>query len=311
MRVRRGVYVPTEDWLGGTAAHRYALTTASLAVGRPAPVLCRETALLAWGLALPSVPSHVRYRTARRSAAGSVPVGGLYGDVAAVSALYAGLRGESGRLPMGFPDARHFGDGTDAVSMDVPNLGLRLPIEPFDSAIADTLHRLPFVESVVLADAVLAGRGAHSVRRGREDLAALASRLPSAAAKRRMIAVVTFADGLSESVGESLSRALMRELGFEMPQLQVWVHRDGRRVARVDFYWPRLRLVGEFDGAMKYTRAQALSGRTAAEVVLAEKRREDEIRAGGDRVIRWGWDDLVHPERLAMILHRAGVPRSV
>ncbi|MCH6472222.1 type IV toxin-antitoxin system AbiEi family antitoxin domain-containing protein [Sinomonas terrae] len=308
VRLRRGVYLPTEEWLRGTASNRYALTTASLAVSGPAPILCRETALVAWGLEFRQVPSHVRYRTPRRSAVGSVPVSGLYGNPAAILAEHPDLGLRDGRLPMGFPDARHLAAEIQPTALRVPNLGLVLPVEPFDTALSDTLHRLPFVDAVVLTDAVLAGRGLHSARRSREALLALAGDLPFQAARRRMVAVVRFADEQAESVGESYSRALMAELGFEIPQLQVWIHRDGRRIARVDFYWPKLRLVGEFDGLMKYTRAKDLSGRTPVEVLTAEKRREDEIRAVGKRVVRWGWDDLLHPERFATILHRAGVP---
>lgn len=315
VRLRRGVYLPTDEWLRGTAWNRYALTTASLAVSGPAPTLCRETALMAWGLELRQVPSHVRYRTRRRSAVGSVPVSRLYGNPAAVLAEHPDIGSAAGRLPAGFPDARHLdvhrlGEGTGTATLRVPNLGLILPVEPFDLALADTLHRLPFVDAVVIVDAVLAGRGLRSVVRSREGLVGLVSRLPSEAARRRMSAVVRFGDEQAESVGESYSRALMRELGFEIPSLQVWIHRDGRRIARVDFYWPKLRLVGEFDGLMKYTRAEDLSGRTPVEVLTAEKRREDEIRAAGERVVRWGWDDLLHPERFAAILHRAGVPRA-
>lgn len=103
VRLRRGVYLPTDAWLAGTPANRYALTTASLAVNGPPPVLCRETALMAWGLELRSVPSHVRYRTSRRSAVGSTPVGGLYGDPSSAASLYSELRPGAGRLPQGFP----------------------------------------------------------------------------------------------------------------------------------------------------------------------------------------------------------------
>lgn len=304
VRIRRGVYVPTEAWLAGTAADRYALTTASLAVQGPAPVLCRETALMAWGLEFRSVPSHVRYRTPRRSAVGSVPPADLYGDPSSAAAAYARLRPGARRLPQGFPDARHFATSPGTQKLLVPHLGLSLPVEPLDVALTDTLHRLPFVDAVILSDALLAGRGELAVDRSREALVRLADGLRSAAARRRLNAIVNFADGQSESVGESYSRALMHELGFEPPQLQVWIHADGRRIARVDFYWPRLRLVGEFDGLTKY-----LGARDAAQTVVAEKRREDAIRATGERVVRWGWEDLVRPERFAAILHRAGVPR--
>ncbi len=308
------MYLPTADWLNGTALSRYALTTASLAVCGPAPVLCRETALIAWGLGFARVPSHVHYRTTRRSAVGSAAPVALYGDRAAVLAAHSattpGTSSGARRLPSGFPDARHFELTSSSVPLRIPNLGLSLLLEPFDVAFPDTLHRLPFADAVVLSDAVLAGRGLHSVTRSRDALLALASGLPSGAARRRMVAVVSFADEGAESVGESYSRALMRELGFELPRLQVWLDRDGRRIARVDFYWPRLRLVGEFDGVMKYTRSKEFSGQAPAEVLVAEKRREDEIRALGERVVRWGWDDLMHPQRFGRNPPPGGGPQG-
>lgn len=78
-------------------------------------------------------------------------------------------------------------------------------------------------------------------------------------------------------------------------------------IARTDFWWPGRRVVGEFDGLGKYTRAQP-GGRSPAEVVVAEKLREDRLRDLGLRVVRWTWADLgdfreVHG-RLARALQR-------
>ena len=133
--------------------------------------------------------------------------------------------------------------------------------------------------------------------------------MTNASARARAAFVLSFADAASESVGESFSRALMWELGFEIPQLQFWVTRDGRRIARVDYLWPRIRLAGEFDGLVKYLASQGLSRKSPAEVVVEEKRREDEVRSAGYGMVRWVWADLLEPERFATILHRAGVPR--
>ena len=91
--------------------------------------------------------------------------------------------------------------------------------------------------------------------------------------------------------------------------LQVWITKDGRRIARVDYHWAQIRLVGEFDGLQKYLRSQKLSGKSASQAVVEEKLREDEIRSTGERVVRWVWADLLEPARFAAILHRAGVPR--
>jgi very-short-patch-repair endonuclease len=69
---------------------------------------------------------------------------------------------------------------------------------------------------------------------------------------------------------------------------------SGVFIARVDFWWERVGLVGECDGQMKYE--------TPADL-YAEKRREDTIRAHGYRVIRWGPQDL-RSTLLAQRLHR-------
>lgn len=65
-------------------------------------------------------------------------------------------------------------------------------------------------------------------------------------------------------------------------------------MARVDFAWPRFRVVGEFDGAVKYTG----SPEEVARVVMAEKHRQQAIEDAGWRVVRWTWRDLDDPERL-------------
>ena len=103
---------------------------------------------------------------------------------------------------------------------------------------------------------------------------------------RRALAL---ADGAAESVGESWSRAQMIEAGLPAPRLQrEYCARSG--VYRVDFDW-EAKLVGEFDGMVKYGRLRA-AGKTVADVVLQEKLREDEIRALGPVVVRWTWSML-------------------
>jgi hypothetical protein len=65
----------------------------------------------------------------------------------------------------------------------------------------------------------------------------------------------------------------------------------GGRVFEVDFGWPELQTVGEFDGLAKYRRLLK-PGQDPAEVVVAEKLREDEIRDLGLRVVRWVWAEI-------------------
>ena len=86
------------------------------------------------------------------------------------------------------------------------------------------------------------------------------------------------------------------------PQYEVW---DGLLlVGRADFGWEELRTLGEFDGKMKYSEL-VRPDQTAADVVYAEKCREDALRDLGWQVVRWGWTDLKDPPELRRRLERA------
>ncbi|PFG16535.1 Transcriptional regulator, AbiEi antitoxin, Type IV TA system [Propionicimonas paludicola] len=105
-------------------------------------------------------------------------------------------------------------------------------------------------------------------------------------------AALAFADGASESVGESISRVLIAQVGLPAPSLQVEIRdRSGRWVARSDFGWLEQRVVGEFDGRIKYLGDEA----SVADTVIREKAREQAIRDAGWVVVRWTWADLSDP----------------
>lgn len=143
------------------------------------------------------------------------------------------------------------------------------------------------------------------LRRG-VDQAALEERLEllgRARGTRTLRAALGFADGRAESPGESISRVVLSRLGIPRPELQFEIFSTGGRlVARVDFAWPDLGVVGEFDGRVKY---DGTYGRTTADAVMAEKRREAALVAAGWRVVRWTWSDLGHPERIAAMWRTA------
>ena len=114
----------------------------------------------------------------------------------------------------------------------------------------------------------------------------------------------------TSDAGGGRSRAGVRRLVFRIPLLQVEV-RDGRGlVAFTDFDWPEERLCGEFDGLVKYRNPEYLRGRTPAQALADEKRREDRIRATGRRVVRWTWSELSSPAKFAAFLAAAGAPRA-
>ena len=128
---------------------------------------------------------------------------------------------------------------------------------------------------------------------------------------RRLRVPVLMADGRAESPGESRGRWLFWALGLPAPQLQFEVRDgDGELVGICDWAWPALRALGEFDGRTKYGRLVP-AGATAADVVFAEKRREDRLReVTGFSMIRLAWDDYDRPRltqrRLEALLRRAG-----
>ena len=91
------------------------------------------------------------------------------------------------------------------------------------------------------------------------------------------------------------------------PDLQVPVVGASGRRYFADFYWADRRHIGEFDGAAKYTDPRFLQGRTPQQVLLDEKRREDDLRAAGYRVTRWDWETALSPVRLGALLRHAGI----
>lgn len=108
-----------------------------------------------------------------------------------------------------------------------------------------------------------------------------------AGAVRRALAGV---DGRHESPGETLTAQVLRELGFAV-EPQVWVG-----PYRVDFLICGSKVIVEFDGAVKYD--------TKADLV-AEKRREDDLRRRGYVLVRLMWGDLRRPARVRTLVENA------
>lgn len=98
------------------------------------------------------------------------------------------------------------------------------------------------------------------------------------------------ADAAAESPGESWCRAQMIEAGLPIPRLQHEFRDQDGFVARSDFDWAG-RLVGEFDGKVKYQK-YLREGEDVTDAVVREKKREDRLRRLGVMVIRWTWSDL-------------------
>ena len=110
-------------------------------------------------------------------------------------------------------------------------------------------------------------------------------------------------------------RAYLIAQGYQIPELQVEFPNptDPAHPYRVDFYWgligPR-GTIGEFDGMGKYRDPQLLNGRTTIEVLVAERQRESRLTLLGHPVLRFTYQDLLHPIRLSRALESAGIPRD-
>ena len=107
---------------------------------------------------------------------------------------------------------------------------------------------------------------------------------------------VELSDPDTDSVGETLTRELVTELGFGRPQTQFGLSAGGRTA------WCDLRLgrhLFEFDGKVKYQRVDegGFALATVEEIVWREKQRQDWVcgfKLGMSRVV---WDDLFGPAR--------------
>ncbi|WEV52352.1 hypothetical protein [Bifidobacterium sp. ESL0704] len=127
--------------------------------------------------------------------------------------------------------------------------------------------------------------------------------------------LISLMNPLSENSGESLARATMIELGFVVPRLQVPFRNPdpNHQPYRADFTWqlPGNRcVVAEYDGMQKYVMQSGFSRSTIENKVHEQLRRETDLKAqGADLIVRFQYEDLLHPQRLEAKLDAAGIPK--
>jgi hypothetical protein len=269
VRVRPDAYVSADEWARLDPGHRYRLvvTAASRALGEP--TFSHLSAAVVWDLPLIGTWPAAVHVTGGSVAGGRSWRGVVHhGTTLAVPAV-----------------VRH-----NVVVTDVP------------TTVCDVARVAPFATALAMADHALRTR-ATTPDALTEAAARLGARRGSRAARR----VAEHADGRSESPGESLSRARMIELAAPVPALQHDVIDARGLVGRADFYWENLRLVGEFDGRLKY-RVDGIQDTAALENrVWTEKVREDRLRATGLGVTRWTWQTALNPHLFAAHLRAACV----
>ncbi|HSF97785.1 MAG TPA: type IV toxin-antitoxin system AbiEi family antitoxin domain-containing protein [Ornithinibacter sp.] len=110
---------------------------------------------------------------------------------------------------------------------------------------------------------------------------------------------IALTDVACESVGESRTRFLLRDLGFSLVSQHPLSGAQGF-VGRVDFLVEGV-VVVEFDGLVKY------GGQDGRAALAAEKARESAIVDLGYEVVRLVWADLTRPGEVARRIREARV----
>lgn len=174
-----------------------------------------------------------------------------------------------------------------------------LTVTSLSRTATDLARTLPPEWSVATIDAAL------RLGAPREDLFLSLARHPKLPGIKKARMATVFGDELAESPAESISRLNMWLMGIPMPQLQVeHFDADGLLVARTDFFWPEWGVCGEVDGKFKYD--QLLQpGQTAADAVMAEKRRDEALRQLGYWPTHWDWATANDRRALAALLNGA------
>jgi hypothetical protein len=155
--------------------------------------------------------------------------------------------------------------------------------------VVDLARMLPFVEAVVVADSAL--RAGTTTKEELTNVCDDCPRWPGIGQARR---VVTFSDGLAESVLESCARVMFDAFGLEPPELQVTVGGPGF-ACRVDFCWERHKTIAEADGLGKYA---------SRDDILSQFRRDRLLRDEGYKVVHFTWRELF--DTPALIIARIG-----
>jgi len=279
IQLHRGAYVESALWryLSDGARHRAKALAVALHFGGD-PVFCHLSAAAFWRLpqmgAWPPTPH----------------VAGAKGSAARTAALV--------RHGLGIPQTVEAIDG--------------LSVTTLAATVVDVAATVGFAHSVVLADAALRRcthpvEGLPSAVVTREQLEWELQRIAPTHGASRARRVVEFADPRADRPGESMSRVSMHRAGIAPPQLQVSLRGVSGKDYTVDFFWPEVDVIGEFDGKYKYTDPAYMNGRNAQQVLYDEKIREDDLRAAAHGFTRWPWATAISPTVMRAHLVRVGI----
>lgn len=280
-RLRRGVYASSDVWRALDDRRRYLMRMRAVVDTRSGDaVFGFESAAAVWGL----------------------PVIGRWPETVHVFA--ADGRARTSRNGVVWHKARLRDE--DVVELD------GVFVTSLTRTLLDLARASSFMSGVTTLDAGLARTALETGNAAEAETlrATLLDRLDelgSARGTRRAREAIEFSSHLSGSPGESASRVTIHLCRFPAPMLQFPVVDRNGTLWHADFGWPQFRLLGEFDGHVKYTRATYTGERTIEEIVWAEKKREDLMRGQGYGMARWLWDAALRAPLLTASLREAGL----
>ncbi len=180
----------------------------------------------------------------------------------------------------------------DAVHPAITPLGF-LATEP-SLTVTDCARILPTREAVAIADSCL-NKGLISTEELTFQISELRGRGSAHARK-----IIPLMSAKAESIGETLLRLLMFDYGLPLPVEQHEIMACGQ-FFRVDFAYPELRLIIEFDGHVKY-----LQYGDSSRALISERTREKMLTNEGWRVLRFEWQMVVdRPAEVARLIRVA------
>jgi hypothetical protein len=167
---------------------------------------------------------------------------------------------------------------------DQPTVIAGITVTSLPRTLVDIACGSPFIRSVTMLDYALgsSGNSDSSPRNAlatRDDVHSVLDSLGTYRGLVRARRAIDFADGRSGSPAESFARAQFLAIGYPAPVLQKEFFDERGSIGFVDFYWPELDLIVEYDGRVKYGEGRAFQRDISAERVLwEEKVREDRLR---------------------------------
>ncbi len=173
-----------------------------------------------------------------------------------------------------------------------------LPATSLEQTVLDCAKSLPLAAGVGIADGALHRDCDVELLR-----ASLLAATGWGASRARDVAKLMSAK--SDSLGESLVRVLIAEHDLPMPQQQYRVFIGGKEYF-LDFAYPDLKLVIEFDGLLKYT-----DFGPAEQSIIRERQREKALTNEGWIVVRLDWDMVTKSPNYAANLIRQGYERAM